>query len=198
MEEETRNLTSQLRSGDSNAFNHFYRSYHQRLLKFAYSYLRDEFIAGNIVQDAFMALWENREKLDPGVNLPAYLLTIVKNKSLNYLQRETIKTKVVGKVKSQAVRELELRCSTLEACNPEQMFHTDVQDIIKKTLESLSPQCRNVMELSRFEGLANKEIAEKLGITTKAVEFHITKALKLFRTNLKDYMVYILLFFKYL
>jgi RNA polymerase sigma-70 factor, ECF subfamily len=189
-------VISNLNRGDSDAFNLLYRTYYKRLYNFACSYLKDDFVAGNIVQDTFLSLWENREKIEPETNLPAYLLTIVRNKALNHLHRLTIKTKVEENVKNQALRELELRCATLEACNPEQMFHADVEDIIRKTLESLPDQCRKVITLSRFEGLTNKEIAAKLAISAKTVEFHITRALKPLRENLKDYLIFLLLIFK--
>jgi RNA polymerase sigma-70 factor (ECF subfamily) len=64
----------------------------------------------------------------------------------------------------------------------------EVQKIIDKTIESLSPQCKRVFMLSRFENLSNAEIVEKLGITVKAVEANITRALKIFRIELKDYL----------
>ena len=165
------------------------------MFNFANSYCRNEFVAGNIVQDTFMGLWENRENLEPEINLPAYLLTIVKNKALNHLNRLNIGAKVKEKVQSQALRELELRCSLLIACNPEEMFHSEVMKIIHETLDSLPNQCRKVIIKSRFDGLSQKEIASELNISLKAVEFHITKALKLLRKNLKDYLIYIILIF---
>jgi RNA polymerase sigma-70 factor, ECF subfamily len=193
-----REVIGNLSRGDNEAFNLLYRTYYKRLYNFACSYLKDDFVAGNIVQDTFLALWENREKIEPETNLPAYLLTIVRNKALNHFHRLTIKAKVEENVKSQASRELELRCATLEACNPEEMFHSDVENIIRKTLETLPEQCRKVITLSRFDGLSNKEIAAKLTISVKTVEFHITRGLKSLRENLKDYLLLLLLIFKWM
>ena len=189
MEEAVNSLVIKLKKGDTDAFNHFYRTYFMRMFHFANSYCRDEFVAGNIVQDTFLGLWENRENLGPEINLPAYLLTIIKNKALNHLHRTSINTKVKENVQSHAIRELELRCSLLTACNPEQMFHSEIEKIIEKTLEVLPSQCRKVIMMSRFDGFTHKEIALKLDISVKAVEYHITKALKLLRTNLKDYLI---------
>jgi RNA polymerase sigma-70 factor, ECF subfamily len=193
MEKSHKELISNLKKGDANAFNYFYNSYYKRMFNFANSYLRDDFVAGNLVQETFMGLWENRENIDPECNLPAYLLTIVKNKSLNHLHRLTITLKVNENIQNQAIRELELRCTTLNACNPEQMFHSDVQKIIDQTIESLPNQCRKVIIMSRFEGLSNIQIAVKLNISVKAVEFHITKALKVLRLQLKDYLIFIIM-----
>jgi RNA polymerase sigma-70 factor (ECF subfamily) len=191
MEEAVNSLVIKLAKGDTDAFNHFYRTYYKRMFNFANSYCRNEFVAGNIVQDTFLGLWENRENLESEINLPAYLLTIVKNKALNHFHRATIKTKVKENVQNHAMRELELRCSLLTACNPEEMFHSEIVKIIEKTLETLPNQCRKVIMMSRFEGFTHKEIASKLDISLKAVEYHITKALKLLRVNLKDYLIII-------
>jgi RNA polymerase sigma-70 factor (ECF subfamily) len=64
----------------------------------------------------------------------------------------------------------------------------EIEQIIENTLMQLLPQCRAVFRLSRFEEKKNKEIAEELGISLKGVEGHISKALKLFRASLKDYL----------
>jgi RNA polymerase sigma-70 factor, ECF subfamily len=193
MEETIKSMVINLKKGDTDAFNYFYRTYYTRMFKFANSYCRNDFVAGNIVQDTFMGLWENRENIESEINLPAYLLTIVKNKALNDLHRLTIGTKVKEKVQSQAVRELELRCALLTACNPEQMFHSEIEKIVHDTLDSLPNQCRKVIVMSRFDGFSNKEIALKLDISVKAVEFHVTKALKSLRKNLKDYLIFVIM-----
>jgi RNA polymerase sigma-70 factor, ECF subfamily len=187
-EENHKELASKIKNGDYTAFSSLYRTYFKRFTAFAYSYLKDEFVATGIVQDVFIEFWEFREKIEIETNLPAYLLVMVKNKSLNYLNRLKIEAKVKDNIQSHALRELTLRCVTLTACDPEQMFSSDVENIIRKTLDSLPDQCRRVITMSRFDGLSNKEVAGKLGISVKAVEFHITKALKLFRHNLKDYL----------
>ena len=63
-----------------------------------------------------------------------------------------------------------------------------IESIINETVESMAPRCKEVFELSRYENLSNKEIAEKLSITVKAVEANISRALKQLRTNLKEYL----------
>lgn len=92
-------------------------------------------------------------------------------------------------------RELDIRISTLEACNPEDIFSTEVQQIITDTLALLPEQTRRVFEMSRFENKTNREIAEELQITVKGVEYHITKALKPLRVSLKDYLPLFYFFF---
>jgi len=188
MDETEKSLIKDLIEGDPVAFNYIYRSYYLRLFNFANSYCRNHFAAENIVQDAFTSLWDMREKIEPQINLPGYLLTMVKNKSLNHLQHIKVQVKAEEKLQNNMMRELELRLTLLTACNPEEMFHSDVQRIIKETLDTVSPQCRKVISMSRFEGLSNKQIANQLNISVKGVEFQITKGLKALRMNLKDYL----------
>lgn len=89
-------------------------------------------------------------------------------------------------------RELDLRISTLEACEPATIFDTEIQRIVYKTLEQLPEQSRHIFILSRYHNTPNKKIAEQLGISIKSVEFHITKTLKLLRLELKDYLISLL------
>lgn len=180
-------------NGDNQAFSAIYRKYYSRMYGFANSYVRDPFVAGNLVHDAFMALWENREKLPVSTNVPAYLLTIVKNNALNHLNRIKTRLRIEDDLQSHYLRELELRCSSLDACNPGNMFRDDVEQIIRKTIDSLPEQCRKVIILSRYQGLSHKAIAAKLNISVKGVEFHITRALKSLKQELKDYLISLLI-----
>jgi RNA polymerase sigma-70 factor (ECF subfamily) len=129
-----------------------------------------------------------REKLEPQINLPGYLLIMVKNKCLNHLQHIKVQIKAEEHLQNNMMRELGLRQALLTACNPEEMFHSDIQRIINETLDTVSPQCRRVISMSRFDGLSNKQIAAQLNISVKGVEFQITKGLKALRMNLKDYL----------
>jgi len=64
----------------------------------------------------------------------------------------------------------------------------ELQEKIGLAIKNLPEHCRIVFEMSRFDELKNREIAEKLGVTQKTVESHLTKALKLLRKELKDYL----------
>ena len=103
-------------------------------------------------------------------------------------RHEAVKTEALRTLTDMRQRELDIRISTLEACNPEDIFSTEVQQIVTATLALLPEQTRRVFEMSRFENKTNKEIAEELQLTVKGVEYHITKALKPLRENLKDYL----------
>ena len=153
-------------------FNTLYTKFYRKSFLFTKSYVHDECIAEDIVSDVLIKLWEILKEKEIE-HIEALLLTTLKNKSLDHLKHEAVKT--------EALR-------TLEACNPEDIFSTEVQQIVTATLALLPEQTRRVFEMSRFENKTNKEIAEELQLTVKGVEYHITKALKPLRENLKDYL----------
>lgn len=180
--------------GNSRAFDDLFRAFYSRLLSFAQSYLRDKAIAENMVQDAFLSLWECRETLREDSNIRAWLLTVVKNNILNYIERQKRQTKIESAYTEHTAYELEFRISSLKECDPEYIYSMEVTEIIEKALASLPQQCRKVITMSRFDGMSNKEIADELNISVKGVEYHITNALKKLRLALKDYLLFLLFF----
>ena len=173
-------------------FNRFFQENQGRFLSFAYSYIKDKSEAEDILMESMFTLWENRDKWDKDSNLQALLLTIIRNKALNYLAHEQVRLRAEEDINIHKQRELDLRISTLEACEPNTIFNSEIQHIVNKTLSQIPEQSRHIFVLSRYQNTPNKMIAEQLGISVKAVEFHITKTLKILRTELKDYLISIL------
>lgn len=173
-------------------FSKFFQENQERFLSFAYSYIRDKQEAEDILMESMITLWENRDKWDQDSNMNALLLTIIKNKALNYLAHAQVRLRAEEEINVHRQRELELRISTLEACEPDSIFDSEIQHIVQKALALLPEQSRQIFVMSRYQNTPNKMIAEQLGISLKTVEFHITKALKILRTELKDYLISIL------
>ena len=130
-------------------FSQFFQENQKKFLSFAYSYTRNKAAAEDILMEAMASLWENREKWEKDSNLHALLLTIIKNKSLNYLEHEQVRMKAEEAINTHKQRELDLRISTLEACEPATIFDTEIQRIVYKTLEQLPEQSRHIFILSR-------------------------------------------------
>jgi RNA polymerase sigma-70 factor (ECF subfamily) len=169
------------------SFNRLYNLWYRKSLAFAKSYVQDEMVAEDLVCDSLVKLWQltrDREQDNP----EAILLTILKNKALDYLKHEAVRKSVEERLVEAYRNELNLRISTLEACDPDEMFLSEIKEIIRKTLDSLPRQTSNIFKMSRFGEYSVKEIALKHGITPKAVEYHITRSLKLLREKLKDYL----------
>lgn len=181
-----------------NSFNEIYTSYYKRAFLFVKSYVHDEAAAEDIASEALIKLWERSKEDDweEKTMLP-FLLTILKNKSLDYLKHEEVKRTAIEVMTGWRQYELNIRISTLEACNPEEIFSEEVRTIVNRTLQELSEQTRLAFALSRFENKTNHEIADRMGISVKGVEYHISKALKALRIALKDYLPLFYFFFYY-
>jgi len=178
-------------------FNQLFANHKGKFVHFARTYVDDITIAEDIAIESIIDYWENRNSLHADSNIPAYILTVIKHKCLNYLQHLRTTEKVTKYLKDCSDWELDLRISTLEACNPERIFCDEIQEIVKETLQKLPPQTREIFIRSRYNNQSHKEIAESLKISTKSVEFHLTKALKVLRIALKDYFP-ILFFFPHI
>lgn len=175
-------------------FNTLYTKYYRKAFLFTKSYVHDECMAEDIVSDVLIKLWDTLKEKEIEY-VEALLLKTLKHKALDHLKHEYIKTEVLHTLSDIRQKELEIRISTLEACNPDEIFSCEVQQIIQQTLARLPEQTRYIFVMSRFENRTNKEIAELQNITIKGVEYHITKALKLLRESLKDYLPLSSLFF---
>ncbi len=168
-------------------FHELYNKWYRKSFVFAKSYVQDGMIAEDLVSDSIVQLWSMMKEKE--IEYPhALLLTLIKNKALDYLRRDTMRQAIEEELVDAYQRELSMRISTLEACNPETIFFTEVKEIIEQTLRSLPEQTRLIFEMSRYEELPVKEIARRVELTPKAVEYHITRSLKVLKENLKDYL----------
>lgn len=169
-------------------FTRFFQENQSRFFSFAFSYIKEKTKAEDILMESMAVLWENRAKWEEESNLQALLLTIIRNKALNHLKHEEVRLRAEEQINMHQQRELDLRISTLQSCDPDAIFNSEIEQIVNKTLSQISAQRRQIFLLSRYQHTSNKKIAEQLGISIKAVEFHISKTLKLLRVNLKDYL----------
>ncbi|WP_373721207.1 RNA polymerase sigma-70 factor [Bacteroides heparinolyticus] len=177
------------------SFNHLYEEFQKRFVRFANTYLRDLTAAEDITIEAIMVYWENRHSLSKDSNVPAYILTIIKNKCLNYLRHQQIQDEYSDKIKDYYEWELNTRIATLQACEPYELFISEIQKLVEQTLAEMPERTRTIFMLNRYENKSYKEIALLMNITPKGVDFHISKALKMLQTNLKDYFPFFLYFF---
>ena len=183
-------LILKVREGDTAAFSRLFHKYYQPLFLFACKFVNDD-AAKDLVQDCFISLWQNRKKTEITSSFSGYLFTTVKNRCYKYLKEEQKKTS------HQENFGLKLKEEEFSFFihSEKSILEFDVKDRMEKVLSQLPEKCGLVFNASRFNGLSNKEIAEKYGISLKAVEKHISKALKLFREEFKDLLIFLVLFF---
>ena len=137
-------------------------------------------------------MWETRKSIRENTSIIAYLLTITKNSCLDFLKHKQVELKHQKEVTGE-MKELNLNYYALKRLEIDLLDYDEIKQIIEQTLNKLPTQCQKVFKMSRYEDLSNVEIAEKLDIGIKAVEANITRALKIFRKELKDYIAILLL-----
>lgn len=175
----------QLKKDDKNSFKLIFNNFYHQLCRLSIHYLEDEDEAKGVVQEAFVKLWEIRHELNPDSNLRNFLFTLVKNNCLNILNRRQILLKHHEKIRWM---EMHYQYESLSRIGDNYLEFNELKDKIDEAIRKLPEHCRVVFEMSRFEDLKNREIGEKLGVTQKTVEAHLTKALKILRNELKDYL----------
>ena len=159
-----------------------FRQYYKILRAYSFRFVNDWNVAEDIVQDVFVALWNNREGIEPGGAIKSYLFKSVYNRSLNYL---TSKTYTEEDSVEQFVGQLD--ALQTQDCNQENMLlMKELQSEIDAFIDSLPVQVKKVFRLSRIYGLKTREIAEQLQLSPKTVEKHITRALKELRIHLRE------------
>lgn len=173
-------LLQAMQRGDESAFDTLFRAYYAPLCHYACPLAdgdMDE--AEDMVQQTFVKLWEQRATLDVQWSVKAYLYKMVHNRCLNRLRDRRIR----DRYKAYNAEQLE------RSHDQPPDSETELAERIQQALHTLPTECRRVFELSRFEELKYREIADQLGISIKTVETQMGKALRLMRTALADYLV---------
>lgn len=152
---------------------------------FAQKYTNDTDEAEDIVQDVFLKLWERRELLS-SVSLTSFLFMMVKNSCLNYLKHRQVADSIQQRLPDTETAE-RLYAADFVPDPSSLLAQKELSDSIEQIMEGLPPKCKEAFVLSRMNGLKNREIAQRMDITEKVVEKHITRALKRFRDGLRRY-----------
>lgn len=188
-ETDDRLLFEKIRSGDTKAFEYAFRKYAPRLEAFARKYTVDSGEAEDMVQNAFLKLWERRELLE-SISLSSFLFLLVKNNCLNYLKHCRVAETVEQRLPDAGMAE-QLYVIDFVSDPSALLQQKELSASIDRILDELPPKCRETFILSRLNGLKNREIAAQMNITEKVVEKHITRALKRFREGLKHFASYV-------
>ena len=173
-----KNLTILLQQGDRNAYKQLFIKYYSPLCEYASQYISDD-DSEELVQELMLFLWETRENLVIETSLKSYLFISTKHRCLNAIRKnqyhERIHNQIYEKIKDQFE-------------DPDYYFVNELTENIQKAIENLPETYRETFAMSRFGEKTNVQIAEKLGISVKTVEYRISQALKILRFKLKDYL----------
>jgi RNA polymerase sigma-70 factor (ECF subfamily) len=179
-------VLASLATGSESAIEMLFKTFYQPLCQYAYSFLRDKDEAEEVVQSAFVNIWDRRVELSIQTSIKSYLYRAVRNACLNVIKHQRVK-------KEHEAHESALGEPIHEGAT-EGMMMSELERRIAAAMKVLPEQCRLVFQLSRFEELRYAEIAEQLNISVKTVENHMGKALRIMREQLKDYLPLVLLF----
>jgi RNA polymerase sigma-70 factor (ECF subfamily) len=176
---ENESLFRRFVAGEHAAFDEIYYRHVSALLTTATRKLGSHEKAKEIVQEVFVKLFVSRRDIQHFDNIGGYLTTMLKRKIINQLRDELIHRHhhSIYKNNVQAVDDL----------SSGYMEYKQLDAKIHRALSALPPQCKQAFILSRYENLSYREIAEKMKISIKTVEMHISNALKILRIELKDY-----------
>ncbi|RWU05771.1 RNA polymerase sigma-70 factor [Pedobacter chitinilyticus] len=160
-----------LEKGNKKAFTDFYTQYFKRLLIESDKYVKDIYVAEEVVQDVFLKIWERSDDLTQIQSIKSYLYRSVINASINYVNRQ---------------RNLEQHHQKIvDEFTEDQADQLDEENelivLLFDEIEKLPPKCKEIFKMNRFERLKYREIALKLELSERTVENHIANALKLLR-----------------
>ena len=180
-------LAELLAKRDEAAFEQVFKTHFKSLHAYAFTILKDEAEAEEMVQQVFFKLWDRTATLTITGSVTAYLYRSVHNESLNYLKHQKVRAghrlQVAYSMKNQADHA------------SKKLLAGELEKKLREALNELPEQCRTIFQLSRFEELKYREIADQLDISVKTVENQMGKALKLLRLKLVEFLSLLILLF---
>ncbi len=165
-------------------FETVFKAYFPRLKAFSLKFISNQDVAEDLVQDVFLKIWENKDKIRTET-FHSYIFTMVRNACLNYLKHKKIVDNAFSE-KEPDLRNEGLYYADFFSDPYHQTMFNELKHEVAKVINSFPEQTKIVFELSRFRGLKNQEIADKLGVTTRTVEKHITRALNKFKNHFSE------------
>ena len=169
-------LVKRLHNNDQAALAIIYKEHWEIMYLAAYNLLRDKSISEDIVQDVFVSFWQKRNTLEIKVSIRSYLYTSTTYKVYDYFRKNK------KMIKEELFNHFDEK---VQVSNPEtKLMHKELVGFIDSLINQLPPKCKEVFKLSREEQLTNQEIAQRLSVSKRTVEGHISKALMLLRNSL--------------
>lgn len=177
-------LAESIKSSNHGVFELVFNYYYSGLVVYADQIIKNTEISEDIVQSVFMKLWETRENIEIR-SFRSYFIQCVKNRCIDHLRSQQVKNRFDNRIPDADHLVMEDDLWT----------KNELSELIERAIEDLPPRCREVFWMSRNENLKIAEIAEKLNISKRTVETQISKALKILRVKLIDYISLLIFYF---
>lgn len=171
-------LTRRLKENDKSAFELIFNNFSRKLYCYALGYVHSEAEAEEIIQNVFISLWENRDMLNEAFPLQNYLYKVTINHIYNYFKHQSVRRNYLESVildGSEADLEVE-----------QSILANDLEETVNRFVGDLPLRQQVIYRLSRMEGLCHAEIAQRMGLSIRAVENYIYRTLKYIREKLKE------------
>ncbi|MCG8310168.1 MAG: RNA polymerase sigma-70 factor [Cytophagales bacterium] len=167
--------------GCRSAYNEFFDIYYPKFIKFAILFVKQHHFAEEVVSEALIKIFKNRQKISRIDNIEGYLFITVKNECIRYLERNR---KYIGFESIENEEDFVLKVTK----NPEdEVIYNEFSKMIKETIKNLPPKRKMIYRLIREDGLKYKDVATLLNISPKTVDAHMGLALKSLNKAIRSY-----------
>ena len=169
-------LLDRIAQGDEIAFKELYDYYFPRLSSYVFKFCKSNYITEDVLQEVFIKLWTCRSVLNQVESAEAFILSITKNTTIDWLRKLSKRTSLIEDLKKN-VQEYnnDTECK---------MNLDSLQSLIASALSQLSPEKQKVFHLSKTRGLSHDEIADELNLSKSTVKNHLSETLKYIRKNI--------------
>ncbi|MDR2284992.1 MAG: RNA polymerase sigma-70 factor [Sphingobacterium sp.] len=169
----------QLSEGTNEAYEKLFATYWPRIYSLVHMLVKSDIQAEDLTQDIFIKIWNNKEELPQIRNLDAYIYTVARNASLDFLKKRVLVTDNLENLI------INLRD---DALGPEQqLVYKDLKNCLRDGIDALPVNIREVFILSRYEGLSHEEIAAQLGISVYTSKTYVVRGLKALRLYIRHH-----------
>lgn len=170
-------LNISLKKGDTEAYKTIFNRYYSRLVSYINTYTKNENNSKDIVQEAFIKLWNNRNNIQPDASIIAFLHKIAYNIFIDTYRKEKRKQNALDALAYETINQL------IE--KEEDNTNEKRLKLVKKSIEELPPRCQEIFKMSKYQGLKYTEIAKALNLSVKTVEVQMGKAFSYIRQQTK-------------
>lgn len=186
-------LFNKVAKNDVQAYEKLFKEYYKFLCSYAYGITNEKHASEEIVENFFLEIWDNRQKIKISTSVRSYFVSSIHNRCINYIQREKPRFLSFCDI-SKLIDDEGSAGDKLIAPEIPSLLINELESVLAKAIDNLPHGCRDVFLLSRYKNLNYEEISIKLNISVNTVKTQIKIALRKLRENLQDYLTVILLF----
>lgn len=165
-----------LSEGNEEAFEELYHLYSERLICYLIRFVKSESLAAEILQEAFIKIWNNRENLDPDQSFRSYLFRIAENLVYDFFRKAA---------RDKKLAEILAKNSGAYSHIEENIFTKENNRFLQEAIQSLPPKRRQVFQMIKMEEKSYEEVSLLLNVSTSTINDHIVKATKSVIENLE-------------